>query len=295
VNAAPQGLQNLRSISLSGLNISPALGVAWGAFVILYASPFIALATDWWTMDDAAHGLLLFPLALWLGWKQGIDLPAREQPVLGSAIIGAAVVLNYLADLAAEVFSLRVSMLMAAAGLVVFSLGFRQLLRWWLPALLLGLCIPLPDIVLSAIAFPLQIKASAIGATMLEWRNVPVILSGNVIQLPGQTLFVTEACSGLRSLSALIALGLVVSGLWLKRPALRFLLIVLSIPVAVAVNGFRVFLTGYLIFFSDPALATGFMHLTEGWILFLSAFAILGWLTALFARGERWLDGRVHA
>jgi EpsI family protein len=32
-------------------------------------------------------------------------------------------------------------------------------------------------------------------------RHVPVRLAGNVIQLPGRTLFVTEACSGLRSLT----------------------------------------------------------------------------------------------
>ena len=42
------------------------------------------------------------------------------------------------------------------------------------------------------------------GAALLEMRNVPVLLTGNVIRLPGQELFVTEACSGLRSLTALI-------------------------------------------------------------------------------------------
>lgn len=295
MNAAPAGLQTIRTASLAILKVSPAVVAAWIAFVALYASAFAALANDWWTMDDAAHGLLLFPLALWLGWKRGIHPDAKGQPALGTVLVGAAVSLSYLADLAAEIFSLRASMLMAAAGLVVFSFGFRQLVRWWLPLLLLAMCIPLPELVLSAIAFPLQLKASAIGAAMLEWRHVPVTVSGNVIHLPGQALFVTEACSGLRSLSALIALGLLVGGLWLKRPLLRVLLIGLSIPVAVAVNGFRVFLTGYLIYFADPALATGFMHLTEGWILFLSAFAILGWFTSMLARGERWLDERKSA
>jgi exosortase/archaeosortase family protein len=45
--------------------------------------------------------------------------------------------------------------------------------------------------------------------------------------------------------------------------------------VGVLLNGFRVFLTGFLVVFVDPALADGFTHMTEGWLLFLVAFAIL--------------------
>ena len=41
-------------------------------------------------------------------------------------------------------------------------------------------------------------------------------------------------------------------------------------------NGVRVFLTGFLVYFVSPKLGEGFMHLTEGWLLFLVSFAILG-------------------
>ncbi|MGH3114222.1 MAG: exosortase/archaeosortase family protein, partial [Gaiellaceae bacterium] len=88
-----------------------------------------------------------------------------------------------------------------------FAWGFGQLRRWWLPAALLALSIPIPALVTNALALPLQFKASSMGAALLDWRHVPVRLAGNVIQLPGRQLFVTEACSGLRSLTALLALG----------------------------------------------------------------------------------------
>ena len=257
------------------------------AFTVLFAGPFWALAQDWWSDPDAAHGLLLAPLAIYLAWKRGITPDAKAQRILGCAMLLVAVISQYLAELAAEIFTLRMSMLLAAAGLVVFTLGFRQLMRWWLPASLLVLSVPLPDLILSTIAFPLQLQASSIGASLLSSRSVPVLLSGNVIQLPGQALFVTEACSGLRSLSALVALGLLMGGMWLNNPALRVLILALSIPVAIMVNGVRVFMTGYLVYFGNPSLGTGFMHWTEGWILFVVAFAIMGALTALFASAER--------
>jgi exosortase len=246
------------------------------AFVALFHGPMTNIVRSWWNEPDAGHGLLLFPLALYLAWKGGISPSARAQRVLGIAMLSVAVVLRYLAGLAAELFTMRFSMVLALFGLVVFAWGVRQLMHWWLPVLLIVLSIPLPVVVLSSLALPLQLKASQIGAALLEWRQVPVLLNGNVIHLPGRTLFVAEACSGLRSLTSLIALGVLVGGLWLRFPAMRALLVLLTLPVAILLNGLRVFLTGFLVFFVDPKLGEGFMHLTEGWIIFVVAFAILG-------------------
>jgi exosortase/archaeosortase family protein len=66
-----------------------------------------------------------------------------------------------------------------------------------------------------------------------------------------------------------------VGGLWLRWSATRILLVALTIPVAIAINGLRVFLTGFFVFFVNPALAEGFMHYSEGWVLFMVAFLIM--------------------
>lgn len=234
------------------------------------------LGIDWWNDPDAGHGLLLAPIALYLAWKKGISPGAKAQPVLGLVMLSGAVVLRYLSELAVEWFTMRVSLLMAGVALVVLWYGVRQVMAWWLPLALLALSIPLPAVVLGTLALPLQFKASQVGAALLEWRNIPVMLAGNVIHIPGRTLFVTEACSGLRSLASLIALGVLIGGLWLRSPISRVLLVAVAIPVAMLLNGVRVFLTGFLVFFVDPKLGEGFMHLTEGWIIFVIAFGILG-------------------
>jgi exosortase len=181
---------------------------------------------------------------------------------------------------------MRFSMLLAAVGLLVFYAGIRQVLHWWLPLALVLLSIPLPVVVLGTLALPLQFRASMMGAALLEMRDVPVLLSGNIIRLPGQTLFVTEACSGLRSITALLALGLLIGGMWLRHPVSRILLLLLALPVAVLLNGVRVFLTGYLVFFVSPKAGEGFMHLTEGWIIFVVAFSILGGFAWVLLQAE---------
>ena len=52
-------------------------------------------------------------------------------------------------------------------------------------------------------------------------------------------------------------------------------------------NAVRVFLTGFFTFYLDPRLAEGVMHLTEGWAIFVVAFAILGAIAFVLAALEK--------
>jgi exosortase len=264
-----------------------AIVAAAVAFAALFAEPFLLLVRDWWTDPEAGHGLLLAPVAGWLAWRNrhGVELvPNRALGIIG---LVAAVVLRYASGLAAELFTMRASMILALAALVVYFGGVRRLLAWWLPFALLTLSVPLPAVIVNSLALPLQFTASKMGAALLQGRNVPVRLTGNIILLPGHRLFVTEACSGLRSLTALLSLGVLAGGLWLRFPIPRALLVVAAIPIAVVLNGIRVFLTGFLVYFVDPALGEGFMHMTEGWLMFLVAFGLLGLLAWALATVER--------
>src|SRR5437868_7287421 len=261
--------------------------VTAGLFAVLYARPFQMLVSDWWNNPEAGHGLLLAPLAIYFAWKAGIAKDARPNHLLGAVLLVGGVFFRYVSDLAAELFTMRGSMIVAAAGLTVWHFGFRQLLRWWLPFALMSLSIPLPDLILNRIALPLQFTASKIGAGLLAWRDIPVLLTGNVIRIPGHELFVAEACSGLRSLTALLSLGVLLGAITLRHPISRIFLLGVAIPVAILLNGVRVFLTGFLVFFVDPALGEGFMHVTEGWLIFLVAFLILGGVAWVLLALER--------
>ena len=272
-----------------------AFAIAVIGYGILFFQPFVLLLGDWWNNPEAGSGLLLAPVALWLAWRSRNETPAIPSPRFGSAVLVGAVLLRYLSGLGAELFTMRLSMLVALAGLILYFAGIRRLLSWWLPATLLVLSIPLPAVVIGSIALPLQFQASRMGAFLLELRNIPVRLDGNLILLPGHRLFVTEACSGLRSLTALLSLGVLAGGLWLRSPWSRALLVAASIPVAVVLNGIRVFLTGFLVYFVGPEFGDGFMHVTEGWLVFAVAFGLLGGLAWLLGILERRLGQKGSA
>ena len=57
--------------------------------------------------------------------------------------------------------------------------------------------------------------------------------------------------------------------------------------VALVVNAVRVFMTGFLVVFVDPKLGEGFMHITEGWLLFVVSLALTAGAAWLIGAGER--------
>jgi exosortase len=270
-------------------------GLTAALFVLLFASPVSTLVHDWLHEDDANYGLLLFPLVLWLAWRQGVLADRRAETGAGSAIIAAAVLIRVLGAIASEFFTQRFSIWLAILGIVVFCFGWRQVRHWWLALTILLLAIPLPALLINALAIPLQFRASSLGTLLIKWRHIPVRTDGNVIQIPNATLFVAEACSGLRSLSALIALGVLLSGMYLRTVAARLVLMLTVLPIAILLNGVRIFLTAFLVYFVDADLAGGMAHERQGLAMFMVALAVLGGLTAVAHLIEQKLTRRSAA
>lgn len=104
--------------------------------------------------------------------------------------------------------------------------------------------------------------------------NIPVLRDGNILELASQKLSVAEACSGIRSLLSLSFLSLVYAYFFDRKVWMRWVLLFATVPIAIIANSARVTLTGV---FSeiDPALAEGFFHEAEGWVIFIVALVIL--------------------
>jgi exosortase len=256
-------------------------------FLACFAPVMAGLLRAWLSLPEAAHGILIAPVAIWLAWRSGVAEDARPARWPAAAIILIAVLASLLGRVAGVETLPRVAFLLALIGLTLWFAGWRQILVWWLPFLLLALTIPMPESIIASMTAPLQQTAARMGAAMLSWRHIPVLLAGNVIKLPGHTLFVSEACSGLRSLTALLSMAILVGALFLRYPISRFVMVALGVGLAILVNGIRIFMTGFLVFFVDPKLGEGFMHLTEGYLLFLISLSILALLTWAFLGLER--------
>ncbi len=106
--------------------------------------------------------------------------------------------------------------------------------------------------------------------------GVSIFRDGNIIHLATTSLGVEEACSGLHSLPALVVGSLLLGFLANASILGRILLLVISIPLAIAVNVLRVTGTALLADYR-PEFAMGFYHSFSGWLVFVLGFGAL-WL-----------------
>jgi exosortase len=248
-----------------------------GLLLWLYYPTLFHLVGQWWTDPNFSHGFFVPLFSGFVVWQERSRL-ARLSPQpswWGLLFIGFGLCVLIVGQLGAELFLSRLSLLIVLAGLIVLFLGwtfFRVLLFPWA---LLFLMIPIPAIVFNLITFPLQLLASKVASTTLPWMGVPVLREGNVIILPAMALEVAEACSGIRSLMSLTTLAVIYGYLMERKLALRVLLALASVPIAVAANSLRIVGTGLLVQYWDPEKAQGFFHEFSGWLIFMVSLVML--------------------
>jgi exosortase A len=243
----------------------------------LYAAVVPRLVEQWAHDDDYTHGFLILPLALYFVWEKREELKrlSPEPSPLGAVLLALGLLMLVVGSLGAELFLQRFSLLVVLTGLVWLTLGTRFLRELAFPLAFLVFMVPLPAIVMNAVAFPLQLFAAQTATFCMETAGIPVLREGNTIVLANTTLEVAEACSGIRSLQALLALGAVYGHFTQKKAWKKWALVALSVPIAIAANAFRVAGTGFLAHYIGPEAAQGFYHSFAGWIVFGVAFVLL--------------------
>jgi exosortase len=155
----------------------------------------------------------------------------------------------------------RYALVLTIAGLVLFIAGreiFRNL-KWHLAFLLL--MVPLPGQVHNLISGPLRGCATGGAVIALELIGITVMRDGNLIVLNHDTpLAVAEACSGLRMLTAFVFTAAVMAFLIHRPPWQKAVLLLSSVPIALACNLLRLVATAVLFLAVSGETAERFFH-----------------------------------
>jgi len=275
------------------------LGVLLTLTLVAYFPILQAMVHHWQVVPDYSHGFLVVPLALYFAYEKKYQLEDAEVSGSWWGLVPLAVGLGLLAigQLGTLLTALRAGFVFTLMGLVLLLTGraiFRILL---FPLAFLILMVPLPQSMVNVVAFPLQLIAANWAVTSLQIIQIPVLLEGNIIHLATGNLFVADACSGLRSLMALVTLGVVFAHFFRpKQPVQQVLLVASTIPIAIFANAVRVALTGFLAHHYGTQVASGFIHDFQGLITFTVAFLMLLGEASLFERiVAHWRGGAGNA
>ena len=245
--------------------LGAALATAW---TTAFGGTWRDLAARWSSDDNYSHGFFVPLVAIYLAARavrrDGVPAAGRGGWFAGPALTLVGVLAGAVAavfpSLAAESFALVATL----GGLTLTVGGWGWARRLAAPILFLAFMAPWPSAAYSRVAFPLQLQVCALATGLLDLCGMTIIGEGTLIHLPKQTLHVAEACSGLRQLTAFLAIG-ACAALLVERPWwYRTILLLAAVPLAIAINVLRVALTCLVVQYGDPAWTQGAMHTVEG-------------------------------
>ncbi|MBN1211780.1 MAG: exosortase/archaeosortase family protein [candidate division Zixibacteria bacterium] len=256
---------------------SPLLIIPFVIMFLFYLPTLYELVRDWATDGNYSHGFLIPAVSVYLIWQKKKELAALTFTTdnRGLFFVVAGLILFILGNGAAEYFTVRFSFVVTLFGLVYYLFGHQLVRKTWFEFFFLLFMIPIPYVIYFAATFPMQLLASKITAGVLNLIGMGVVRQGNIIHISGYSLEVAEACSGMRSLVSLLALGALFAYLTQKRFTAQLILFLSTIPIAVAANVFRVFITSLLAYTVTENVTAEPLHSILGLSVFAVAFILL--------------------
>lgn len=243
---------------------------AFTLFIVAFMPAIKILVTKWATLEQYMHAFFVLPIIGYMVWSKRhcIRVTNLEFNLLGFllAIFSSSF---YLFSLLTRVHTLiLLSMLFSVFGVMIFLCGIKSLYKFATPLILFAVLIPVPEQLYIQLTSPLQIWVSQASEHLLHFLSIPLFREGNIMMLPQKKFEVVEACSGLRSIIALISLSIVIGYFVLNKVRTKIALVVVSIPIAIIVNIVRVSAMIMLYYYLRLDLSSGARHTTYGLAVF---------------------------
>lgn len=252
-------------------------GVLTLAFIAAYWIPLKGIVHTWTTNDDYSYGYLIPAISVYLFWDMRFKFKGLNPQPSWSALplLVIFVLISIYGILGSSGNIARPAVPVLYILLVTFVFGYRTVKRFALPLGILIFIVPLPAFLDRTFGLFLKSVSSQLGGWLIRMSGLSVHVSGNVIELAVTQLQVVDACSGLRFVFPLVALGIVYAYFFEKIRWKQMVCVAATVPIAILTNGLRIGITGILTHHISPEMAKGFFHDFSGWAVFMTAFVFL--------------------
>jgi exosortase len=251
--------------------------ILFALIIIVYFPVLYDLILDWYIDSNYSHGFLILPIALWLIWRKRKEL--AETPInrnsLGLIFIIGSLFLLIAGTAGAEYFTTRVSFVFLLFSISLYMFGWQLSRKIWFAFFFMLFMIPIPYVIYYSVTFPMQLFASKVSTAILGVIGLPLLRQGNIIHIPNYSLEVAEACSGIRSLFSLLALGALFAYFTQPNKIKALILFLSTIPIAIAGNVFRISMTALAAHVISPKFAEGTLHEISGLLVFMFSLVLL--------------------
>ena len=251
-------------------NIYYGIGVFF-LLTIMYTPTIYKLFDHGWRASKYDHGPLMFFLFLWLLWRSRnfLNLPVdRSFHPFYLLLFILGLLLYLLGAMQRFIIIETFSMIPVILGITGFLLGRDSLKGALFPVMFILFIIPLPLFFIDMLTTPLKEMVSYATSGLLSFIHYPVSRDGVIINIGDYSLLVSDACSGLRSIISIMAVGSIF--LYLQKiPFIHKLLIfILVLPITLFSNILRILLLALITYYYGEAAGQKFFHDFSGYLLF---------------------------
>ena len=243
---------------------------------LLFYSDFTVLIR-WWQQPEGSHAWIIPFISLFILWRRRFHFfAAATAGSLSGTVVAIFGVALFVFDSAGNLYQAQIpALILTAIGIIASSFGWSAARYAIAPLIFCLFASPPPDTFYVHLSLQLQLFSSAIGTNILHQLGVTAFLDGNIIDLGVYQLHVAEACSGLRYLFPLLALTFLLVWAYPSSLIVKVFFFFIAIPITIFTNSLRIALTGVLVHYFSIGPVEGFMHLLEGWLIFLFALGLL--------------------
>ena len=162
-------------------------------------------------------------------------------------------------------------------GLSLLLLGPARTRAIAFPLALLVFMLPIPLALTSRIHLALRHIATDASAVIVPWLGIRVFAEETTLHIANATLEVADACSGFSTLYASMAMALL-TAYFCRSWARRVLVVLLSVPIAIAANILRVILLVLLVYWQGTDVLATSLHEISGLFTFALALPVIFWI-----------------
>ena len=238
---ASQNQPSKRAFHLQGLLFVAAVFI--GPALLLWH-----LHRQWNPDGEYAYAWVVPMLAAFLLKSRWNDRPTPSAPILHAALLTLLLALlvlptRWLHEAAPERGICAWSHALACIGTSLCLLSFAggsSWLRWFsFPFFFLFTTVPWPHTLERFVSDPLMLGTAGTTVEALCLIGIPSLQSGHLVHIETGVLDISEACSGVRSLQAMVMVALFLGELFRFRPTGRILLMVIALSTTLLANVLR--------------------------------------------------------
>ncbi len=254
---------------------------AIATFIIVLFWPSYDSIVALWNTSDHRHGILVFPIAAFLVWRQRGEIAQTE---IGVDFRAMLILLPLLAGWAiARLGGIQVVEHFAALALIPAAvwafLGAGLVWKLLFPLLFPLFSTPVTD----ALVPSLMVLTADISTALLQLSGMPVYREGQYISLPGGEFVVADVCSGVRYLVTGVMIATLYGYLTYESLRKRLILVAVTAAALILANGVRAYTVMAVASMTNMQYLAGRDHIYFGWVLFGIVMMFIMWIGTRYA------------